>query len=110
MQSDQSARTSGHPLGSAVEKIVGRLFEDPERRAEHLGEAFLACEQAVRERPEAYRAALQRRQASSDRGRKPSRVAKPDARDYNNAHPADVVRSSPLQSRPSETGGAISGG
>jgi tetratricopeptide (TPR) repeat protein len=45
-------------LGRTAEAIVGELFEDPARRAEYVGEAFLACEQAVRESPARYAAAV----------------------------------------------------
>jgi tetratricopeptide (TPR) repeat protein len=44
-------------LGHAVQQIVARLLHDPERRAEHLGEAFIACEQLAREKPQDYEAA-----------------------------------------------------
>jgi tetratricopeptide (TPR) repeat protein len=57
-QSVPPAEAQNQTLGRAVEAIIGQLFQDPERRAEHIGEAFLACEQAVRECPGEYRAAL----------------------------------------------------
>ena len=57
-QSVPPAEARNQILGRAVQAIVGQLFLEPERRSEHMGEAFLACEQAVRECPGEYRAAL----------------------------------------------------
>jgi hypothetical protein len=57
-QSVPRAEARSRILGRAVEEIVGQLFQDPDRRAEHIGEAFLACEEAVRECPGEYEAAL----------------------------------------------------
>ena len=45
-------------LAGAAQTIVARLVADPGRQAKHLGQIFLACEQAAREHPEAFRQAL----------------------------------------------------
>ncbi len=45
-------------LAGAAQTVVAKLVSDPERRAERLGEIFLACEQASRECPDEFRRAL----------------------------------------------------
>ena len=45
-------------LAGAAQAIAMRLVADPDRRAEQLGEIFLACEQVAHEHPEEFRRAL----------------------------------------------------
>ncbi len=45
-------------LAGAAQGIAAKLVGDPQRRAESLGEIFLACEQTVREHPDECREAL----------------------------------------------------
>jgi tetratricopeptide (TPR) repeat protein len=47
-------------LAGAAQSLIARLVPHPERRAQHLGEAFLACEEAAQARPEELREALDR--------------------------------------------------
>jgi len=47
-------------LASAAQNLVAQLVPDPERRAQHLGEAFLACEEAAEVQPQELRDALDR--------------------------------------------------
>lgn len=61
--------TERHSAGDAsvaarIAEVAGELLEelepDPDRRAERMGEAFLACDEAARSQPEAFGAALAR--------------------------------------------------
>lgn len=47
-------------LAGAADQIAARLVPDPQRRAETLGEIFLACERAARTLPDECLAALER--------------------------------------------------
>jgi tetratricopeptide (TPR) repeat protein len=47
-------------LASAAQNLVAQLVPDPEHQAQHLGEAFLACEEAAEGRPRELREALDR--------------------------------------------------
>lgn len=47
-------------LARAAESILARLFRSPEQRASHLGDAYLACERVLRERPAEFWAAAER--------------------------------------------------
>lgn len=47
-------------LAGAARAIAGSLLRDPARRAAHLGEIFLACEQVAADRPEEFDQALER--------------------------------------------------
>jgi len=46
-------------LTGAAQLVARQLFPDPERRAERMGEVFIACERASRERPDDFRQALE---------------------------------------------------
>ena len=46
-------------LAGAAQGIAAKLVGDPQRRAESLGEIFLACERTVREHPDECREALE---------------------------------------------------
>ncbi len=46
-------------LAGAAQEIAAKLVGDPQRRAESLGEIFLACERTVREHPDECREALE---------------------------------------------------
>lgn len=47
-------------LAGAARSIAQSLMRDPERRAQHLGEIFLACEAVASERPREFDEALRR--------------------------------------------------
>ncbi len=56
-----SAMTQGDPqtvLAGAVAQIVGEIFRDPERRAQSMGEAFLAGSEAAAEHPAEFERAM----------------------------------------------------
>ncbi|MEE9281158.1 MAG: hypothetical protein V3V67_13380 [Myxococcota bacterium] len=46
-------------LAGAAQEIAARLLQDPQRRAESLGEIFLACERTAREHPDECLEALE---------------------------------------------------
>jgi tetratricopeptide (TPR) repeat protein len=56
---DAHAAATGERIARAAQGIVTRLVADPERRAERLGEVFLACERAARDHPVEFGAALE---------------------------------------------------
>jgi tetratricopeptide (TPR) repeat protein len=58
MESESLPESRGRILAGAAQSIVQQLFRDAERSAEHMGEAFLACERLARERPSEFESAL----------------------------------------------------